>query len=70
MSLKSATTFAIAGTIVSLVLGLFNWFNNLLHLITYVQESVWLMYTIWILSILSSSIPILAFLIVLRKKQQ
>ncbi len=70
MTLKTATTIALIGILCSLLIGLFNWIINVFHIFNYSESTVWISYTIWIISLFLSTIPMLIFLFVLRKKQQ
>lgn len=68
MTLKNATTFAIAGVIVEICWDILSWVNNLVDLISY-QNAKWF-YQIWIVPFLFFLISLLVFFITLSKKQQ
>jgi len=70
MTLKTATTIALIGIFCDLLIGLINWLINVFHVFSYSEGTVWISYTIWMISLLLSTIPIMIFLFVLRKKQQ
>ena len=69
MSLQRATTFALYGMTILLIVSLINWILLSFNLISYF-ENVRLFKILQLLIIFFQSIPLILFLLVLRKNQE